>query len=282
MKAQAVCALKAEYRLGLLLSIAGLARSTFYYHQARERRPNPAAALDAAIGVVFREACGRYGHRRIHRALRSQGWRVAKKTVLRRMRQLGLVCHVRRRRFTTYRGTPGVIAPNRLNRQFSATAPNQRWVTDITEFRLGDQRLYLSPIMDLFDRQIIAYTLERTAGLELANATLRQALATLAPQQHPLVHSDQGYHYQHRTWRALLARAGAVPSMSRTGNCLDNAVIESFFGHLKTELVPNQFASIAELAAAVRDYIRWYNHDRTSATLDGLSPVQYRRQAGFV
>lgn len=279
MKVQAIRALKATYPLPLLLAIAGLPRSTFYYHQARPERPDPHAALDAAIGAAFARARGRYGHRRIHRDLVATGWRVAKKTVLARMRGLGLVCLVRRKKRFGPRTPKGLIAPHLLNRNFTAEAPNQKWVTDITTLTVGTERLYLAPMMDLFDRQIIAYTLGRAQTLPLTEATLTAALATLGPDDRPLVHSDQGVQYQHATWRRLLAEAGATPSMSRKGACLDNAVIESFFGHLKTEQVyPTTFPSIEALEEAIHAYIHWYNHERTSATLQGLSPVRYRAQ----
>lgn len=277
---QAVLDLKADHRLGVLLSVAGLPRSTYFYHHARMTRPNPHADLDAAIRTVFAQATGRYGHRRIHRELAKTGWRVAKKTVLKRMRHLGLTCRVRRKkRYAAYRGEIGTTAPNVLNRAFTAAAPNQKWVTDVTEVRIGEDRRYLSPVMDLFDRQIIAYTLGRSPNLELATTALRQAITTLAPGEHPLVHSDQGFQYQHRSWQDLLATAGATPSMSRKGNCLDNAVIESFFGHLKTELPLDHFPSIDTLTTAIHEYIHWYNHERTSEPCKGLSPVQYRAQA---
>jgi putative transposase len=277
---QAVQALKATYRLSVLLEIAELSRSTYFYHQARLGRPDPQAELDVAIRTAVTQAKGRYGHRRIHRELTKTGWRVAKKTVLQRMRQLGLVCQVRRKkRFTTYRGEVGTTAPNVLNRAFAATAPNQTWVTDLTEMRVGEEKRYLAPVMDLFDRQIIAYTLGRSPTVALTNAALAQALTTLQPGDRPLVHSDQGAHYRHASWQGLLATVGATPSMSRKGNCLDNAVIESFFGHLKAEVGIERFTSIGALETAVHDYIQWYNQERTSATLNGLSPVQYRAQA---
>ena len=275
---QVVQALKAEYPLALLLEIAGLARSTYFYQQARLSCPHPHGALDAAIQEVFTRAKGRYGHRRIHRALGTAGWVVARKTVLKRMQVLGVRCQVRRKRFTTYRGAVGTTAPNVLNRDFTATAPNQKWVTDVTEFRIGDDKLYVSPVMDLYDRQIIACTVARSAGLPLATTALRQAIATLAPTDRPLVHSDQGFHYQHHTWRQLLASVGATPSMSRKGNCLDNAVIENFFGHLKAELLLERFPTIDALEEAIPDYVHWYNHERISERLKGLSPVHYRTQ----
>jgi putative transposase len=276
-----VLALKADYPLAVLLDIAGLARSTYYYHQPSLDRPDPQTALKAAIRRHFEAAHGRYGHRRIHACLIREGWRVAKKTVLQLMRHLGLACPVRRRkRYGAYRGEVGQTAPNRLNREFTATAPNQKWVTDVTEVATSDGKVYLAPVMDLFDRQILAWAIGTAPTLDLTNGALRDALATLPAGQTPLVHSDQGFHYQHASWRALLAGAGATPSMSRKGNCLDNAVMENFFGHLKEECVYHAtFADGRELMTALEAYIGWYNTDRLSLALRGMSPVQYRAHA---
>jgi putative transposase len=266
--------------LEVLLNVAGIARSTFFYHQARLKGPDPRASLKAAVTEIFKKNHGRYGHRRVHIELLNRGWTVAKKTVLQLMRFLRLVCKVRsRKRYNSYQGEQGIVAPNLLKRQFEADAPNQKWVTDVTEFSVGDRKLYLSPIMDLFDRQIISYTIGTSPNLELANASLRGALATLENGQEPLVHSDQGFQYQHNSWRTLLANAGAVQSMSRKANCYDNAVMENFFGHLKEELFHRvRFLSIDALASALHEYIRWYNTERISTKLKGLSPVQYRAQ----
>jgi putative transposase len=275
-----VIALKAEHRLDVLLDVAGLARSTFFYHQARLARPDPRAELKAAITTIFEENKKRYGHRGIHRELVGAGWRVAKKTVLKLMRELGLVCPVRRRRrFNSYQGEVGKIAENLLNRDFTAGAPNEKWVTDVTEFGIADRKVYLSPVMDLFDRQIIAYSVSTSPNLALTNSSLRDALATLEPGQTPLMHSDQGFQYQHRSWRRLLADAGATQSMSRKGNCHDNAVIESFFGHLKEELFHHtHYLSIEAFTTALAKYITWFNTSRGHTHCEGLSPVQYRAQ----
>jgi len=280
VRVQALTALKADFPLPVLLQVAGLARSTFFYHQARLQVPDPLEALKAALTDIFTANHGRYGHRRIHTKLRKQGWTVAKKTVLKLMRSLGLVCKVRRKkRYNSYHGEPGSIAPNVLNREFNADAPNQKWVTDVTEFSVGDRKLYLSPVMDLFDRQIISYTIGSSPNLELTNTSLREALATLEDGQHLLVHSDQGFQYRHVTWRVLLEGSGAVQSMSRKGNCYDNAVMENFFGHLKEELFHHvRYFSPDALATALHEYIRWYNTERISTKLKGLSPVQYRAQ----
>ncbi|MET7989981.1 IS3 family transposase [Amycolatopsis sp. NPDC005232] len=265
----------------MLLQVAGLARSTFFYHQARLAGPDPRAELKAAITDVFARSHARYGHRRVHHALVRAGWQVAKKTVLRLMRQLGLVCRVRRRRrYVSYQGDLGRTAPNLLERNFTAEAPNQKWVTDVTEFRVGEDKLYLSPIMDLFDRQIIAYSIGASPNLTLTTSSLQTALGALGPNEAPLVHSDQGFQYQHPSWRRLLADAGATQSMSRKGNCHDNAVIENFFGHLKEEAFHHtHYPTTTALEQALHDYIHWYNTDRISTKLKGLSPVQHRAQA---
>lgn len=280
-KVRAVIALKADHQLETLLEIAGLARSTFFYHQARVDREDPRAELKTAIRAAFHANKGRYGYRRVHAVLRNAGWQIAKKTVLKLMRALDVNCHVRRRRrYVSYRGKVGKVAPNLLQRDFEASAPNQKWATDVTEFRVGERKLYLSPIMDLFDRQILSYSLGISPTVEYTCSPLRAALTTLEPGERPVVHSDQGFQDQHTTWQRLLKESRAKQSMSRKGNCLDNAVIESFFGHLKEELFHHTtFLSIEALDVAIRDYIHWYNHERITTKHKGLSPVQYRAQA---
>ena len=281
MKVQALIALKADFPLPVLLQAAALARSTFFYHQARIQGPDPQEAIKAAVREIFEKNHGRYGHRRVHTEMLKQGWTAAKKTVLKLMRSLNLVCKVRRKkRYNSYQGGQGRVAPNVLNREFEADAPNRKWVTDVTEFSVGDRKLYLSPVMDLFDRQIISYSISPSPNLELTNNSLRQALAGLEDNQQPLVHSDQGFQYQHVSWRKLLQEAGASQSMSRKGNCYDNAVMENFFGHLKEELFHHvRYLSTDALTAALHEYIRWYNTQRISTKLKGLSPVQYRTLA---
>ncbi len=232
------------------------------------------------IKEVFTANRGRYGYRRVHRELIKTGWVVAKKTVLKLMRQLGLRSPVRRKRYVSYRGEVGLVAPNVLNREFSATEPGQKWVTDITEFRVGVNKLFLSTVMDLFNREILAFELAGAPRLQLTNNTLKAAASRLETGQHPIVHSDQGVQYQHRSWRNLISSFGGTQSMSRKGNCYDNAPMESFFSHLKEECFNHtSFTTISELETTIHDYIRWYNTDRTSDTLGGFSPIEYRTHA---
>lgn len=281
MKTRAVAALKAHYPLSTLLDVAGIARSTFFYHQARLDAADPQAELKVAISKEFKAAKARYGHRKIHSELVKKGWRVAKKTVLKLMRKLGLTCKVRqRRKYNSFKGQVGVIAPNVLNRDFTADQPNQKWVTDVTEFHVAGRKAYLSPIIDLFDNAVIAHTIGLSPNLGLTNDSLRLAVATLDDGEHPIVHSDQGFQYQHASWRRILNDVEAVQSMSRKATCLDNSVAENFFSHLKEEMFHHDsYATIDELIAAVNDYIDWYNNIRNSTKLKGLSPVQYRSQA---
>lgn len=197
------------------------------------------------------------------------------------MWELGLACHVRRRKpYRSYGGEVGKVAPNLLNRMFTATTPNQTWVTDITEFRIGERKVYLSPVMDLFDRQIIAWSVGLSPTVGLTTRALDDAIATLPVGATPVVHSDQGFHYQHISWQKRLVSVGARPSMSRKGNCLDNAVMESFFGHLKEEMYHHtRYPNLETFTEALNEYITWYNTERISLRLKGLSPVQYRAQA---
>lgn len=275
----AVVALKAVHSLTTLLTIAGLARSTFFYHQARLTEPDKHADLKTAIRQIFDRHRGRYGHRRIQQRLRREGWVVSKKTVLKLMNSLKLRCEIRRKRYVSFKGETGKIASNMLRRDFTTTGTNQKWVTDVTEFRVNEQKVYLSTVMDLFDRQIIGHAHGTSPNLMLTNTSLRRALKTRRPGQKPIVHSDQGFQYQHASWRRLL-KGRAIQSMSRRGNCLDNSVMESFFGHLKDELYCNtQFLTAGALTLAIDDYIAWFNTERSHSALKGLSPVEYRTQA---
>jgi putative transposase len=281
VKTRAVAALKAEYPLPVLLEVAGLARSTFFYHQARIGRLDPKQALKDAIAKAFTEAKGRYGHRRLHTVLTRQGWKVAKKTVLALMRGLGLACGVRKRRrpYRSYQGQVGTTAPNLLDRQFDAEAPGRKWVTDVTEFAVGDRKVYLSPVIDLFDRSVVAYAIGASPSMALTHTSLRDAIGTLAAHEHPLVHSDQGFQYQHASWRRLLNTRGLTQSMSRKGNCLDNAVAEGFFGHLKSEIFQTSRPQTTDqLTTTLHEYIGWYNTERIHTRLQGLSPANYRAQ----
>lgn len=264
----------------VLLAVAHLPPSTYYAHLTCQERPDPYAALRERLTTLFHAAHGRYGHRRLHACVQADGYVIAKKTILKLMQEEQLVCVIRRKRKRRPPGALGAVAPNLLARDYRVTAPNQKWVTDITEFQVQDTRVYLTSIMDVFDRQVLAYGIARSPSVAWTNAVLHQALATLRPGETPLVHSDQGFQYRHASWLQLLAEAGAQPSMSRAGTCLDNALMENFFGHLKAEMFhPTTFSNSDALITAIHEYIAWYNTHRISLTLGGRCPVQYRAHA---
>jgi transposase InsO family protein len=186
------------------------------------------------------------------------------------------------KKYRSYRGEVGAIAPNLLNRNFKAEAPNCKWVTDVTEFSLFGTKLYLSPILDLYNGEIISYTLSERPNFESVMRMVNQALERL-PESHSLIlHSDQGWQYQMKPYQAHLKSRRIQQSMSRKGNCLDNSVMENFFGHLKSELLYLQkFKSIEHFKEELIEYIEYYNHKRIKLKLKGLSPVQYRLQSSY-
>lgn len=256
-----------------------MARSTFYYQQKTLHRVDKQAPLKEKIRALFDLHKGRYGYRRITWALKNMGCPINHKTVQRLMRLLKLKSLVRVKKYRSYRGTVGHVAKNILQRGFNAEQPNQKWVTDVTEFKVGTQKLYLSPILDLYNGEVVAYQMAQRPRFEMVSTMIKKALACLKPHEKPMVHSDQGWHYQMPAYRQLLKERSLTQSMSRKGNCLDNAAIESFFGILKSEFFYlNQFSSIEELKAGLKRYIHYYNHDRIKLKLKGLSPVQYRTQ----
>ena len=161
--------------------------------------------------------------------------------------------------------------------------PNHKWVTDVTEFNVRGEKLYLSPVLDLYNGEIVAYEMQKRPLYALVGNMLQKALAKLKEDESPLLHSDQGWHYQMASYGRKLAVRGLTQSMSRKGNCLDNAAMESFFGTLKSEFFYlNKFESIEQLEEGVRQYIHYYNHERITTKLTGLSPVQYRTQPSLV
>jgi len=274
-----VIELRQHHRLATLLKIAGLSRSTFYYQAKVLQAGDRDAELKASIGAVYERHKGRYGYRRITSELRNTGSIVNHKTVQRLMQLLGLKSLVRPKKYRSYQGQFNTAVPNVLNRRFEADRPNQKWVTDVTEFNVRGERLYLSPVLDLYNGEILAYETRRRPDMPLVSNMLKKALRKLNAQDAPLLHSDQGWQYQMPAWRRQLAAYGLPQSMSRRGNCLDNAAMESFFGTLKSEFFYlNKFDSLEQLEAGLRQYISYYNHERIRSKLKGLSPVQYRTQ----
>ncbi|WP_106768529.1 IS3 family transposase [Paenibacillus faecalis] len=275
-KAQVVWELRHKYPVMALVQLAGVPRSTYYYLIARMNQPDLNTDLEDEIQSIYAEHEGRYGYRRIRDELVIRGWKVNHKKVQRLMKKLGLRCLVRMKKYKSYKGTVGKIAPNHLDRQFTAEAPNEKWVTDITEFKLFGEKLYLSPILDLFNGEIITYTIGSRPTYSLVSEMLDAGLKRLPEEHHLLLHSDQGWHYQMKPYRHALKSRGILQSMSRKGNCYDNAVIENFFGILKSEfLYCKEFENVEHFKKELKKYIEYYNTKRLKAKFK-MSPVQYR------
>ena len=232
------------------------------------------------IMAIYHENKGRYGYRRITAERRNRKLPLNHKTVQRLMEELGLVCHVRMKKYRSYKGEVGKIAPNLLNRDFHADKPNQKWVTDVTEFRLFGEKLYLSPILDLRSSDLVSYTISDRPVLSMVTNMLDGAFEKIPDNTNLILHSDQGWQYQHKQYQRRLREKGIRQSMSRKGNCLDNAVIENFFGLLKSELLYLQeFQSMEHFKQELLDYLDYYNNRRIKAKLKGLPPAIHRQQA---
>ena len=272
--------LRQEFPLAILLEIAQLPRATFYYHLKRLNRPDKYEAVKAEITVIYHENKGRYGYRRITTELHKRNFSLNHKTVQRLMKELGLVCRVRMKKYRSYKGEVGKIAPNLLNRNFHADKPNQKWVTDVTEFSLFGEKLYLSPILDLHSSDLVSYTIASRPVLSMVTTMLEKALEKIPDGTGLILHSDQGWQYQHKQYQRMLREKGIQQSMSRKGNCLDNALIENFFGLLKSELLYLQkFDSMEHFKQELIAYLDYYNNHRIKAKLKGLPPALHRQQA---
>ena len=231
---------------------------------------------------IYHEHKGRYGYRRITLELHIRGYMINHKTVQRLMKQLHLKSMVRMKKYHSYKGEVGKIAPNLLQRDFKASKPNQNWVTDVTEFSLFGGKIYLSPILDLFNGEIISYNIFNRPNFHQTIDMLDQAFAKIPDKTNLILHSDQGWQYQMKKYQKRLEEKGIKQSMSRKGNCLDNAVIENFFGLLKSELLYLQeFESLEHFVQELEEYIYYYNNKRIKSKLKGLSPVQYRLQSSI-
>lgn len=232
------------------------------------------------IENIFHENKGRYGYRRVTLELRKTVKPINHKTVQRLMKELGLICLVRIKKYKSYKGRIGKIAPNIINREFTAIKANEKWVTDITEFALFGKKVYLSPILDLYNREIISFDISDRPVFKQITNMLDKAFEKHDDLQGLVLHSDQGWQYQMRSYQGRLKDKGIKQSMSRKGNCLDNSVMENFFGLLKSELFYLQdFKSVDHFKQELVKYIHWYNTKRIKSNLKGLSPVEFRTQS---
>lgn len=278
-KTRVVDELRPKFSLAKLLESINLSRSTYYHQKGLARAGDRYAKLKERIEASFAKHLGRYGYRRVTADLCKNGDAVDPKTVQRLMQEMQLKSTVRPKKYQSYKGIEGDTAKNTMDRNFEATRPNEKWVTDVTEFKVAGEKLYLSPVLDLYNREIIAFTMDTRPSLNLVTSMLAEVLEKLPEEATPLMHSDQGWHYRMPAYQSALKGRGVVQSMSRKGNCYDNAVMENFFGLLKTEyFYQTKVTSIEQLREGIARYIEYYNNDRIKEKLGWLSPVEYRTQ----
>jgi putative transposase len=269
--------LRHKFDLEILLNQTKMARSNFYYHQKQSKLIDKYAEIKEKIKSIYHKHKGRYGYRRITDELNSNGLVINHKTVARLMKTQGLKSLIRIKKYKSYKGEQGKIAPNILERNFKAEAPNQKWATDITEFNVCGQKLYLSPIIDLFNQEIISYELSDRPIFNQVVMMLNKAFKKIPDNINLILHSDQGWQYQMKRYQNQLKEKGIIQSMSRKGNCLDNAIIENFFGVLKSELYYlNKYTSVEQLKKEIDIYIKYYNNERSKSNLNKMSPIKYR------
>lgn len=268
--------LRRRFPLKYLLEAASLPRSTYYYHLKRSKVDRHSSAR-REIQKIFFENRGRYGYRRVLLALQQRGMNLNHKTVQKLMRDMGLQGKVRRGRYKSYRGGIGKTAPNILMRNFNAAGPLEKLATDVTEFAVCDGKVYLSPVMDLYNNEILSHSISTSPNFAQTREMLKGLFDRLPQRAAPTLHSDQGWQYQMKEFRQQLREHGIVQSMSRKGNCLDNGAMESFFGRLKVEMFHGErFRTTDEFVSCLEGYIHYWNNERLSLALDGMSPVQYR------
>lgn len=281
-----VDALRQTYLLSELLKTLGLARSSYFYHRARLQVAEKYTEVRRAMADIFERNHRCYGYRRMQASLSRQCVRLSEKLVQRLMKQECLVvAKPKRRRYGSYLGEISPAPENLVNRNFTAAAPNEKWLTDISEFQIPAGKVYLSPMIDCFDGQVISWSIGTRPDAELVNTMLDAAIETVEnSNKRPVVHSDRGAHYRWPGWLSRIADAKLVRSMSRKGCSPDNAACEGFFGRLKTEMFyPRnwQSMSIEQFSQALDSYIRWYNEKRIKISLGALSPVEYRQSLGL-
>ena len=277
-----IVAEKANHGITILCRCMRVTRSGFYAWQRRVESPHAQEdrRLKVLVRASFDESKQRYGSPRIHQDLLAQQENVSRKRVIRLMQEDGLQARARKRyKLTTMSDHDHPVAANLLDRQFEAAAPNQRWVGDTTEFVIGSSKLYLAAILDLFSRFIVGWAISPVNDRHLTIHALEMALKRRGPDLGLLHHSDRGCTYASGDYQSRLAAYGIVCSMSRRGNCYDNAVMEAFFSSLKSELA-DRFESRDDAKRELFEYIEvFYNERRRHSTIGYLSPAAFERQA---
>ena len=286
-KAVIIDALRDKYSLPLLLRKLNLSKSSYYYQHKQASAPDKYEVLRLHIKALFAENSRRYGYRRIHGWLAREGIHISEKIVRRIMSECGLIVESKRKnkKYNSYKGEISPAVPNVIKRNFHADAPNEKWLTDITEFAIPSGKVYLSPIVDCFDGMLAAWNISTVPDANLVNGMLDDAVSILCKNEQPLVHTDRGCHYRWPGWISRMTNAGLQRSMSKKGCSPDNSACEGLFGRLKNEMFYNRNwsgVSIHQFIEILNNYLIWYNETRIKTSLGNRSPLEYRRSLGLV
>ena len=278
-------ALRNQYKLKELLPVLQLSKSSYCYQVQCLKREDKYKKLRDTIKELFVANNERYGYRRIYCLLKRGGITISEKVVRRIMKEEQLLVKAtKKRKYNSYKGELSPAVKNVIARDFSASRPNQKWLTDITEFHIPAGKIYLSPIIDCFDGMVVSWTIGTSPNAELVNVMLEKAISTLNTTEHPMVHSDRGCHYRWSDWIRIMDTAELTRSMSKKGCSPDNSACEGFFGRLKNEMFCNRnwnHTTIDSFIAKLDKYIHWYNEERIKMSLGGMSPLEYRRSLGI-
>lgn len=254
-------------------------RSSYFYYRKCLVRPDKYSEIKSQIFSIFHENKGRYGIRRITAELKRHNNVVNHKLVEKLMKEMGLKCSMKTRKYKSYKGVIGKIADNVINRDFTSVEPYKKLTTDVTMFKVNDQKVYLQPVLDMFNGEIISFIISTDIYLTNTLTMLREAIRKIRDTKNVVIHSDQGWQYQTKEYQKILKEAFMIQSMSRKGNCYDNAVMENFFGILKQEMYyKRKFDSVKSLKMAIEEYIDYYNNIRIKEKLNWMSPVEYRKK----
>lgn len=278
-------AVEDKYSLHQLLKCLCMAKSSYYYQRAVMKQSDKYAEIRIRIKIIFQENRNCYGYRRIHGELKKIGITVSEKIVRRIMKEEHLTVPTKRmKKYSSYKGEITPEVDNIINRDFHAEQPNTKWLTDITEFAIPAGKVYLSPVIDCFDGMVVKWNIGTTPDSILVNKMLEDAIGTLLPSEHPLVHTDRGCHYRWTGWIERMQAAGLTRSMSKKGCSPDNAACEGFFGRLKNEMFYGRSwvgVSMDDFINEINSYIEWYNTKRIKQSLGYMSPAEYRHSLGL-
>lgn len=285
-----------KYKLNKMLKFFNLAKSTYFYNIKGFNNTHPDKAIKNEITAIFNDNKQRYGYRRITLELKNRGHKINHKRVKRLMSVIGLFAKQPKAKYKSYKGEVGKVCKNLLldkvidkdenntyyERNFNTTNVNELWSTDVSEFHIAAGKLYLSPILDVHNREIISYSISKSPNYKQIKDMLDAAFNNYDNLENLILHSDQGWQYQMKHYRDTLVSKNIRQSMSRKGNCLDNCPIEIFFGTMKNEMFYGceyEFKTLEELENAMHEYIKYYNYNRISTKLKGLTPNHYRHQS---